>query len=499
MRTRLQTMRASSYGLNYARPGYIIGIIAAAPCLWLLLNNKLSLLFFVTLTVAFTVAWHFNKAKTLLSLIAYLLLLGDIRRISGILTGPVRLDPLLVVGPLLTLYIGVPLLLRVKVDNALSKMVLAFTVILALAILNPRQGPIIVGISGGLFFLIPMFWFWIARAYATKKMMWTLLYRVVLPLGLVAAMIGYYQTYIGFPPWQAEWVKNTLAAGSYTALNLGNGHIRSFGFSVNSAEYGTLLMLSSVLVVAALFRGQRAYALFLPILLPALLLASQRGVILKLLIGIVAIWALQGRNYRSWIPRILLGTAAAVGALIFVGRQASDGRPAGPATNTASLATSHVTGGFAHPLDSRYSTAGTHAQMVRNGIVSGFINPLGSGLGVVTLGSGKFGGDSAISGSSEVDVSDIFTTTGFIGGFLYIFTIGAGFLAIGRLVKDQPSVLSYALVGVLASMLGAWIPLGQYALGPLMWFSLGYLAQVRQSPRVWMQPAIIGELEVSAV
>ena len=460
---------------------WLLAICLAVPGMWLVLHNDYSLLLFLIVAGAFGILWSFNRIGAILLVFSYLLLLGDLRRIASMFIGAPRLDPLLIVGPLFAIYVAVPLVLGVKVADGLSKAILALTALMTLAIFNPRQGPIAVGLSGGLFFLIPIFWFWIARQFASDRMLYLLMYRVLVPLGVLAALLGIYQTYVGFLPWEDLWIKASIASG-YVALNLGNGHIRSFGFSVNSVEYGTLLQLATVCVVAAVFAGRRAYALLLPVLLTAMVLASQRGALLKLLLGIVVIWAVRSRNTRLLIPRIGLGVVVGLAMLFYSAKHASQSTPADPKGTAAGIATSHVTQGLAHPFDRRYSTAGLHTQMFVTGIVNGFKYPIGSGLGSATLGAGKFGGDTSVSGSSEVDISDVFSTTGFIGGLFYVFTIGVGFQSAWRFVRSGPRMLSYAIIGVLTSMLGGWIPLGQYALGPFVWFCLGFLAHdIRQN------------------
>lgn len=457
---------------------FALAIVFALPSFYLLLHDQYSLLTFLVVAAAFIISWTFNKTGALLFVLAYLFLLGDIRRIVNMYAGYPRLDPLLVVGSAFSIYLTVPLLLKVRVSDGLSKAVLAITALMTFEIVNPRQGPLAVGAAGALFFLIPMCWFWIARQYATERILFLILYRTVLPLGVFAALLGFYQTYVGFPPWQQLWIKHAVENG-YVALGLGGGHTRSFGYSVNSVEYGTLLMLSSVCATAAVYSGRRAYALFLPILVSAQLLASMRGLLLKTVLAFVMMWAVRGQNPRAWIGRLVLGLILGFGLLGYSVRHATADAPSGPGKTSADVATSHVTQGLAHPLDSKYSTAGLHTQMFLGGIAYGFKNPLGAGLGSVTLGAGKFGGGAEGAGASEVDISDVFTTNGFIGGFLYLAMMGIVTYRLFRFVLTGPRVLSLALLGVFIGMLGEWIPLGQYAAGPFIWFCIGFLANKR--------------------
>ena len=447
----------------------------AVPALWLVFHSDYSVLAFLVVAAAFWISWILNRQTSLLIIFASLFLLGDIRRIVNTFAGYPKLDPQLIAAPIFVVCLTLPILFRVKVTDMISKAVLALTAIMAAEIVNPRQGSILVGLSGALFFLTPLCWFWIARTYGTERMVFLLLYRVVVPLGVLAGILGIYQTYVGFLPWEQAWIKHALENG-YVALNLGNGHIRPFGYSVNGVEYATLLMLSNVLLVAAVFAGRRAYALLFVVLLPAQLLASERGAILKLLVSGVVIWAIRGRNKATWLPRVIFGAVVGLALLIVAAKQGSS---SAGGSSSAQTATSHVTEGLAHPLDARYSTAGLHAAYFFSGVYNGFKYPLGSGLGVVTMGAGKFGGGADVGGSSEIDVSDAFITTGFIGGFVYLFTIISGLAAVGKYVLGGPRLLSYALLGVLTSMLLAWMPLGQYAVGPMLWFCIGFIARQR--------------------
>ncbi len=133
--------------------------------------------------------------------------------------------------------------------------------------------------------------------------------------------------------------------------------------------------------------------------------------------------------------------------------------------------------GLSHPLDNKKSTANLHLGMFTTGITEGIHYPIGYGLGATTLGAGKFGGDPSASGSSEVDISDAYITMGLVGGGLYSFTI---FLVIRRALtygRTAPRHLGLPLLGMLASLGGAWIALGQYAIAPLAWFLIGVLSR----------------------
>jgi hypothetical protein len=458
---------------------WILGIGLLLPSIYLQLHGQYSVLLFAIVCGVLITLWNLNKAVAVSMTFVFLLTLGDLRRIVGIFAGVPSLDPLLLVGAAVAVYVAVPVLLRLKVNEVLSKAVLGLTVLMVLEVFNPRQGSFLVGLSGALFCLVPLLWFWIGRRYATERMVFLLFYRVFVPMGVLAALLGIYQTYVGFLPWEETWIK--AVGSSYSALNLGGGHVRSFGFSVNSVEYGNLLVIASVGIIAAVLAGNQVYALLLPVMFYAMILASMRGGLLKLLLASATMWALSGKGSKAWLPRLVLAFIVGLGCMVYMfgsrGDDSGAGAPLGKKASSAQYATRHVTQGLSHPFDSRYSTAGNHWELFEGGIASGFSYPIGSGLGFVTLGAGKFGGQPSGSGSSEVDISDQFITLGAVGGFLYLFIIGLTFKRAVTYVKRSPRALGLPLIGLFLSLLGGWIALGQYAVAPMVWIFIGFLAR----------------------
>jgi hypothetical protein len=462
------------------RPEGILYLVAACillPLTFLALIGQLPLVLATMILGTLVLASLRGKTAAIVSTFLFLLVLGEIRRVVAFSIGPPGLDPLLLVGTMFATYLAIPLLLRVRLSDALSKAVFALMVIMCLEVLNPRQGPISVGLSGALFYLTPVFWFWIARHFGTERLFGMLINWIVIPAGVAAAILGICQTYIGFLPWESAWIKASLAAG-YTALNLGGGHIRSFGFSSNGTEYGNLLMIAITCSVAAMMTGRRAYGLLLPLLLSAQLLASQRAPLIKVLLAVAVMWALRGVSRRAWVSKLILASLFGGGMVVYTLTQAGSGGGGADRGTAAQYATRHVTQGLSHPLDPRYSTAGVHFDLFKSGILSGIENPLGFGLGAVTLGSGKFGGgDPSVAGSSEVDISDSFIAMGVLGGLTYLLVILVGLKYAVEYTGKAPEAVGLPIIGMLTCMLGVWVPLGEYALGPLLWFCLGFLAK----------------------
>jgi hypothetical protein len=479
---RAENMRIS--GLK-AMGIWLTGLCVLVPAGYLFVHGQMRILIALMCLGALLMSWILDRTMSIVVTFSFLLILGDIRRITDMIAPSYAgLDLLLVVAPVFAIYLAVPLLLRLKVDDKLSKAVLALMAIMLLEIFNPRQGGIAVGVGGAMFFVIPILWFWIARNYATDRMMFSLFYRVFLPIGILDGLLGVAQAYIGFFPWEKAWAIKLGSQYTFSA-----GHMRSFGFSTGASEFASTLLISGICVMAAIFAGRRAYVLLIPILLAASVLSSSRGLIVKLLFGGAMIWAVRSKGGRNWVPRLVIALVVGAGLIWYSASHAGGDEPAPPLTKstTAQIATEHVTQGLANPLEAKSSTAGVHWQIFVGGIVKGFTYPIGTGIGAITLAAGKFTSGALNTASSEVDISDVFTTMGFFGGFLYLYIIYLVFRMAFFYIREGTAIMSLAYIGLFASLIGAWIALGQYSTAPFVWFCIGSLVRKQSLRRAALQ------------
>jgi hypothetical protein len=196
-----------------------------------------------------------------------------------------------------------------------------------------------------------------------------------------------------------------------------------------------------------------------------------------------AAWALSSKAGKGWALRLVIGLVAGVGMLAFsLSHISSESGKAGQAS-AASSSAQHQIQGLEHPLDSRYSTAGLHSQMFMGGILKGFKYPIGNGLGATTMSAVKLGGDQSASGSSEIDISDAFTSLGVIGGTIFLCIIPMVLIRLIRFARTAPKSLGLPTIAILAALIGAWIALGQYAISPLVWFLIGVLSRYGSAVR----------------
>ena len=483
--------------LSFFRPRFkappvlwLSGVAVSAVMLFLLFREDFSALFTVLIGGGLLLMGMVDRQRAILWTITYLFLMGDIRRIVSLFAGAPANDPLLLIGPIVAGCFAIPLFFNLKLRDTLSKLLAALLVVMILEIANPRQGGLAVGLSGAVFYIAPMFWFWIGRQYASPQLLYRLLFHYLVPLALVAALLGLSQTFIGFLPWEQAWIDQV--SKTYTALHLGST-IRAFGFSVSAAEYAYLLGFGAACIGAAFLAGRRAWLLIAPPILIAIVLVSSRGLILKLALAFAVIWALRhGKALRlATLVRIAVFAILGFATISFVAGHFVSSN-AGGVTSASQAAIAHQAGGLAHPLDSRYSTAGVHTSMMLEAVSNGFTQPLGSGLGSTTGAAKKFG--SAESGSSEVDAADMFVSLGVVGGLLYLAAV---LLIVWQAVlytSRAPRVIALSVLAMLISTLGSWLIGGQYSTASLLFFCVGglvYQQQRQQRGEIQAEPGAV--------
>lgn len=394
-------------------------------------------------------------------LIVWLFCLGLLRRLVGTIGPGGPLDPLLMVGPvvLATLVVSTTARSSFRDRTRLANLVLAMSAVLVLSAFNPLQGGPLVGLAGLLFTVVPMLAFWIGRAAGDEGLVRGVL-KLYAGLSLVAAAYGLYQTFIGFPVWDQRWILQ----GGYEALNVG-GVIRAFGTSSSASEYATFLGMGLV----AWFVLARRTLLALPalgILGCAIFYESSRGIIFGLALTLALLGALRR---RIPFPLALAAAAAAVvGVIWFAGRVL----PATDADHSTAALTEHQLGGLADPLNPKTSTLTLHLTYFWSGFVSGLTNPVGHGVGTVTIASAKFGGTGL---ETELDPSNMAVAAGLPGLALYLCLAGSGLHRAYKTAKLGHDRLALCAFGLLVAMAFHWLNGGQYSVAILPWFLLGWL------------------------
>ena len=402
--------------------------------------------------------------------LGFLALQGDYRRYAGYFEGYPASDALLLVAPVTAFFLCCLTAVngkRISGSGGLAVTVLLLAILMTAEIFNPAQGGLIVGLAGALFYLVPLLWFWIGRVYGDRMTVELVFRRVIVPLGVAAAMLGLWQSLRGLLPFEAAWVQMTNAyTANYNAVFISEDVVRAFGFFNSAAEYTRFMLLASVIIVALWLTDRTRWIWVLPALLVAIFLASSRGPVVLLVATAVVLWALQGRSPAVWLPRFVV--AAVVGFSVL--GVALLGLKATHLSNRLDVLVSHQVEGLLDPTNQEKSTAVGHVTLTAQGVLEGFTSPAGRGLGATTLAANKFGSGVY---SAEMDFANVFYSLGFIGGFLYLSVIAVALVRAFSIWNRRRTGVELAMLAALISTLTAWMIGGEYSIAAIVWFVVG--------------------------
>ncbi len=402
----------------------------------------------------------------LVALVVWLAVFGTLRRLLLPAGASADTDPLLLVAPTVAALLAVVAVGSgaFSKPTSLTLAIAAFAALVAAAALNPLQGGLAVGAGGLLFVFVPLVWFWLGRAMIDDALL-TRIFRLVSVLSLAAAVYGLVQVYRGFPLWDQRWIDTK----GYAALRVGES-VRPFASFSSSSEYVSFLAIGMLLWACRLQRRGSTLlsAAALGVLGWALTVASVRGALVVVPIALGMTYAAS----RGFGPGriVLLGVVA----LFLLGVVASRLDPAAVGGGRTSALLARQVAGLADPLNPQTSTLPLHVDALLTGLRDGLRNPVGRGLGVITIAGQKFGtGDSQV--STDVDPSNVAVAMGLPGLLLYASIVVIGMRLAFRFARQERSYLPLAVLGVALVTLLQWLNGGNYAVAPLAWMSLGWL------------------------
>jgi hypothetical protein len=438
--------------------------------------NRLELA--ISITAALLLAALHRPHAALVGLFLALPFLAIVRRLLIASSGWSTHDPLLLGAPVFAVALLVALFViegRPLAPDRLSRLVLALLAVTLFEAANPSSGGLAAGAASLLFAGAPLLWFFLGREFGNRTTVARILVCIVL-LALPIALYGYYQTSSGLPSWDAAWVQTT----GYAALTVG-GTIRAFGTFSSAAEYALYLGMAIVICLAAAFHRRVIALIPIPFLAVALFLESSRGI---LVVGFAAGLLLLGMRIGN--TRAMLAVLVSGFLLMTLALQHYRHALEATATQSHNPLVMHQVGGLLNPLDSNQSTLGLKWHGLVGGIRAGFTNPLGSGIAATTLGGQRFGARAA---TVENDFGNAFVGLGLAGGLLFLAIVVLTLKWGIELYRIERSFATYATVGVLVVLVGQWLNGGLYAVCPIVWFLMGWVARQRMQHTGHQTPA----------
>lgn len=432
------------------------GLLVASPGGVRLVTAMAASLFLVVFAVR-------SPRSLLLALVVWFVALGLTRRVvSGVSPKEAYGDPLLLVGAATWAVLAVVALRRGALEDRgpLTKAVVALAALLGASALNPLQGGLAVGLSGALLVVVPMAAFFVGRSLVDDGILQRLL-TLVGWLGLVIAVYGLAQAFVGFPPWDARWIDDQ----GYTALNVG-GVIRAFASFSAASEYAAFLGMAIVVWVAKARGSSRTSfcLLALALLGTALWFESARG---SIVLTVIAIGSVLTARAGFTLGRSLLVGGAVLLVIPFV---ISRFVPAEFSGNSAGRLAEHQVEGLGDPFG-KGSTLPLHIETVVGGIRNAVSDPLGVGVGAVAISGEKYGGTVK---QTEADPGNVAVAAGVPGLLAYLAVV---LLAVPRLYRQasrRRDRLSLAALGIVVVTSFQWLNGGHYATAFWPWLILGW-------------------------
>jgi hypothetical protein len=239
------------------------------------------------------------------SLIAMLLfepLRGFLRRSQYLLVNYSSADPIHVLTPLVTFVAFVMLFrkerFRLFWATPLAGSVSVLAIIFFLEIFNPIQGSLFVGLTGALFMLVPVAWFYFGQVASERFV--RIAFQLIVVLGIVGSLYGVYQLVFGYPKFEQYWIDNT---DLYQSIAV--GHVRRALATFSSAEeWGRYTEIGAIIAIGlgiAAQRGARRIGWYgaAAALVVAMMLSGQRTAIFGFIIGTITLLLLGARTFRG--------------------------------------------------------------------------------------------------------------------------------------------------------------------------------------------------------
>jgi hypothetical protein len=433
----------------------------------------------------------------MLGLLVFEPLRGVLRRAQYLLVDYTPTDPIHLVSPLV-MGVGFLLLLRregwgVWRATPVAGPVTALAAVFALEIFNPLQSSVLVGFTGALFMLVPLFWFYFGQA-AQEDFMWRAA-RVVVVLGIAASLYGVYQLAFGFPSFEQYWLDHTEFYESIAVYNVK----RALATFSSAEEWGRYVQFGAVLAaglgLAARERAKAlAWYLAAAVLLAMLVLTGQRTSLFGLLLGWGVLWLTGPRSWPKALARLALAALPLALAVVFLQPASQENIFDKDESETFSTMVSHTTKGAVNPTGegSLYERFDTWTYLVTEVLP---YRPLGVGLGETALGGLRFGGDGQNSNRRPIDsyLITLAVACGPLGAILFVWLLArATRLAKRRWQTTAPHTPDDALWRTMLAMLAMfWLnnffgnSFSMYSTAPIGWLTLGWISRNAATTEDW--------------
>lgn len=402
------------------------------------------------------------------ALVIFGFLLGLLRRIlpsdSLLATSGINLDPLLLVIPLtFVIYLFISQISVIK-SKMLDWSLKGLFVISTLAIFNPRQGSILVGITGWIAYVIPFMFIYLGSKISSVE--FDKILNTLKILGLLICTYGFSQVIFGYNSWDQQWFDSVTLSGEYSVVEYGTN--RPFGTFSSIGEYAQGIGMVAGIVCFQYLNSKIKFREFffymLIFLTSASLTASRAALIITFMIALapLILKLTVDRTSKFIMPRFVSVALISAWVLPWIVR----------------LIPTEFLGGAATLIERQSAGLGGNS----SGVTPAYVHLTQTGEAFRESISSIFGfGTGAISGAQRLNGSTRMNFESDIGNASYAFGI-FGFIAMlvvfyglySAIVKNNLIQASLVILLLLPSV-NNWFNPGHYGTVWIMWLLIGYL------------------------
>lgn len=350
---------------------------------------------------------------------------GFLRRAQYLFLPYSQTDPIHVVTPLVTMLalamVVQRLGLRMFRATPLAGLVSILGLIYFLEIFNPLQGGLSVGLSGALFMIVPVVWFYFGQTVKPAFMETAL--RLIVVLGILTSLYGIYQLAFGFPAFEQFWIEHTEF---YNSIQVGNVK-RALATYSSAEEWGRYIEIGALIAfgfgASARRLLQRAGWFGCGAALSLMLLfTGQRTAIFGLIFGVFVLLMLGAKTWRAAVSRILLALAPVVIVAVFVQAPTNDDMLSHDSDDKMAAVLSHTARGTLRPNEEA-----SLQERLKNwsSLATDYIpyHPLGIGLGGTSVGAWRFNTELDLPPIDSYFISTVITC-GLPTALLFLWIVG---------------------------------------------------------------------------
>ncbi|HEX8286909.1 MAG TPA: hypothetical protein VF556_02880 [Pyrinomonadaceae bacterium] len=316
---------------------------------------------------------------------------GFLRRAQYILVPYSQTEPIHMLVPIATICAFLIVLFRHKLEiirlTPLAGWTTALAAICFVQMFNPLQGSLFVGFSGGLFYLVPMAWFYFGQT--VREDFVPKLLRVIIVLGLITSLYGVYQLIFGYPFFEKYWIDNTDLYNSIAVEKIQ----RALATFNNSEEWGRYIQIGCTIALGLGIcheEGNKRIVWLAAAGLLFLMIAftGQRTSIFGVILSGGVLFLTGARSFQGLMARLMIMVAPVVLLAALSKPMSDDSGSDLSEDDRVGTMLNHTTKGTVNPtgegsLEARFDT---WTQVITKDIPS---NPVGTGLGAYTLAGSR--------------------------------------------------------------------------------------------------------------